>query len=446
MFKPIKKTEIGFYTCGPTVYNFAHIGNLRGFLFYDFVKRVLLFNDYKVKHVMNITDVGHLTSDADEGEDKMLKGAKREKKTVWDVAAFYTQAFKDDMVKLNFILPKYFPKATDHIKEQIAFVKVLEKKGFTYTAGGNVYFDASKLNDYGKLARLDLEVEGQARVDKDLNKKNPHDFVLWFTKSKFQDQGMKWESPFGTGYPGWHLECSAMSMKYLGKQFDIHCGGIDHIPVHHTNEIAQSEAAIGKKPWVKYWLHNEFLILGKGEKMAKSGDNFLTLSVLEEKGYSPLDYRYFCLGTHYRKPLMFSFSALDGARTSLKRLYDKVLEIKTGNKVKVNKKYLNRFIKEINDDFNTAQALATMWEVLKDEKLSVGDKYSTLLEFDQVFGLGLKDLKVDKIPKEVVQLAEERLSARLDKDWKKADDLREKIAKFGYVVGDTKDGYELKKE
>ncbi|MBT6774866.1 cysteine--tRNA ligase [Candidatus Woesearchaeota archaeon] len=446
LFKPIKKTEVGLYTCGPTVYNFAHIGNLRGFLFYDFVKRVFLFNDFKVKHVMNITDVGHLTSDADEGEDKMLKGAKREKKTVWEVAAFYTEAFKNDMKKLNFLFPRYLPKATDHIKEQIAFVKVLEKKGFTYTAGGNVYFDASKLKDYGKLVRLDLEAEGQARVEKDLNKNNPHDFVLWFTKSKFQDQGMKWKSPWGEGYPGWHLECSAMSMKYLGEQFDVHCGGIDHIPVHHTNEIAQSEAFTGKKPWVKYWLHNEFLVLGKGEKMAKSGENFLTLSVLEEKGYNPLDFRYFCLGTHYRKPLMFSFEALDGARNGFKKLTDKVLEIKTERKVKVNKKYLVRFTKEVNDDLNTPQALATMWEVLKDEKLSAGEKYFTLLEFDQVLGLGLKDLKVDKIPKAVVKLAEERLSARLDKDWKKADDLREKIAKFGYVVGDSKDGYELKKE
>ena len=445
LFKPIKKTEIGFYTCGPTVYNFAHIGNLRGFLFYDFVKRVLLFNDYKVKHVMNITDVGHLTSDADEGEDKMLKGAKREKKTVWDVAAFYTQAFKDDMVKLNFILPKYFPKATDHIKEQIAFVKVLEKKGFTYTAGGNVYFDASKLNDYGKLARLDLEVEGQARVDKDLNKKNPHDFVLWFTKSKFQDQGMKWKSPYGTGYPGWHIECSAMSMKYLGKQFDIHCGGIDHIPVHHTNEIVQSESATGKKPWVKYWLHNEFLVLRKGEKMAKSGDNFITLQTLEEKEFHPLDYRYFCLGTHYRKPLMFSWDALESAQNARTRLFDRVLEIKsTGGKVLP--KYGKKFIQEINNDLNTPNALAIVWDLFKDKKLKSNDMYTTLLLFDRVLGLGLKNITKDKIPQNVTKLAKERLNARQDKDWKNSDKLRDEINKLGYDIEDSAEGYTIKKK
>jgi cysteinyl-tRNA synthetase len=444
LFKPIKKTEIGFYTCGPTVYNFAHIGNLRGFLFYDFTKRVLLFNGFKVKHIMNITDVGHLTSDEDQGEDKMLKGAKREKKTVWEIAEFYTKAFQEDMRKLNFIPPSKLPKATDHINEQIQLIKTLEKKGFTYSAGGNIYFDASKLTDYGKLARLDLGVKGQARIEKDPNKKNPYDFVLWFTKSKFQDQGMKWKSPFGEGYPGWHLECSAMSLKYLGEQFDIHCGGIDHIPVHHTNEIAQSEAATGKKPWVNYWLHNEFLVLSKGEKMAKSGENFLTLSKLEEKRYTPLDYRYFCLGTHYRKPLMFSFEALDGAKASLKKLFDKVLELK--GKGKANNNYLKQFTLEINDDLNTPRALATMWEVLKDEKLSAGDKYSTLLGFDKVLGLGLKDLKVDKIPQEIIKLAEQRLQARNNKDWKKADELREKITKFGYIVEDTKEGYELKKE
>ena len=331
-FKPLGK-EVGLYCCGPTVYHFAHIGNLRSYIFEDVLKRTLLFNEFKVNHVMNITDVGHLTSDSDTGEDKMLKGAKREKKTVYEVAEFYTQAFKEDLRKLNFILPNHFPKATEHIKEQIKLIQKLEKKGFTYIAGGNVYFDTSKLDDYGKLARLDLNAETKSRVEKDANKKNSHDFVLWFTKSKFKDQEMKWESPWGEGYPGWHIECSAMSTKYLGEQFDIHCGGIDHIPVHHTNEIAQSESATGKKPWVKYWLHNEFLVLSKGEKMAKSGENFITLTVLEEKGYSALDYRYFCLGTHYRNPLMFSFEAMDSAKAGYKKLVDRVLELKsTGGK------------------------------------------------------------------------------------------------------------------
>ena len=443
-FIPINKKEIGLYTCGATVYHFAHIGNLRGFLFYDIVKRTLLFNKLKVNHVMNITDVGHLTSDSDTGEDKMLKGAKREKKTVYEVAEFYTQAFKEDLRKLNFIIPNHFPKATKHIKEQIELIQILEKKGFTYLAGGKVYFDTAKLKDYGKLARLKFGEE-QSRVEADKNKKNSSDFVLWFTKSKFQDQEMKWESPFGEGYPGWHLECSAMSMKYLGEQFDIHCGGIDHIPVHHTNEIAQSEAATGKKPWVKYWLHNEFLVLSKGEKMAKSGDNFITLSVLEKKGYSALDYRYFCLGTHYRNPLMFSFEAMDSAKAGYKKLVDRVLELKsTGGKV--SKKYLEQFTLGINDDMNTAKCLAVVWEILKEDSLVDKDKYATLLEFDTVLGLGFKDLKVEKIPADVVKLAEERLIARNAKDWAKSDELRDKIAKLGYVVGDSKEGYELKKD
>jgi cysteinyl-tRNA synthetase len=443
-FKPLGK-EVGLYCCGPTVYHFAHIGNLRSYIFEDVLKRTLLFNEFKVNHVMNITDVGHLTSDSDTGEDKMLKGAKREKKTVYEVAEFYTQAFKEDLRKLNFILPNHFPKATEHIKEQIKLIQKLEKKGFTYIAGGNVYFDTSKLDDYGKLARLDLNAETKSRVEKDANKKNSHDFVLWFTKSKFKDQEMKWESPWGEGYPGWHIECSAMSTKYLGEQFDIHCGGIDHIPVHHTNEIAQSESATGKKPWVKYWLHNEFLVLSKGEKMAKSGENFITLTVLEEKGYSALDYRYFCLGTHYRNPLMFSFEAMDSAKAGYKKLVDRVLELKsTGGKGSSD--YLEKFTLGINDDMNTAKGLAVMWEVLKDEKLSDKDKYATLLEFDTVLGLGFKDLEVEKIPAAVKKLAEERLVARNAKDWAKSDELRDEISKLGYVVGDTKEGYELKKE
>ncbi len=440
---------VGFYTCGPTVYNFAHIGNLRSYIFEDILKRVLLFNKYKIKHVMNITDVGHLTSDADEGEDKMLKGAKREKKKVWEIAEFYTQAFKEDLVKLNIISPDIWCKATDHIKEQIKMVELLGKRGFTYSSGGNVYFDTTKLNDYGKLARLNLSAKGKARVDTDKNKKNPHDFVLWFTKSKFQDQGMKWDSPFGEGYPGWHLECSAMSSKYLGKQFDIHCGGIDHIPVHHTNEIAQSEAAFGKKPWVKYWLHNEFLILNKGEKMAKSGDNFLTLSKLKEKGFSALDYRYFCLGTHYRNPLMFSLEAMESAQNARKKLFAKVLEIKSSKHGKDNKnlqkKHLNKFTKEINDDLNTSKALATMWDVVKDDKLNHHDKYFLLLEFDRIFGFNLGNIKKDKVPTNVKKLAEERLKARASKDWKNSDNLRDEISKLGWEIGDTKEGYELKK-
>jgi cysteinyl-tRNA synthetase len=448
-FKPIGK-EVGMYCCGPTVYHYAHIGNLRSYIFEDVLKRVLLLNDFKVKHVMNITDVGHLTSDQDEGEDKMLKGAKREKKTVYEIAEFYTQAFNNDIKKLNILAPDIQPKATEHIKEQLETIEKLGKNGYTYQAGGNVYFDTSKLDDYGKLARLNLNEEGKSRVEKDPNKKNSHDFVLWFTKSKFKDQEMKWESKYGEGYPGWHLECSAMSMKYLGEQFDIHCGGIDHIPIHHTNEIAQSECATGKTPWVKYWLHNEFLVLDKNEKMAKSGDNFLTLSKLEEKGFSPLVYRYFCLGTHYRKPLMFSFEALEGAKNTYKKLVDKVLELKkNGSSVneKPNQTYFNRFKEEVNDDLNTAKTLATMWEVIKDDKLNNEDKLSLLYLFDQVLGLGFKDLKEEKVdvPKEVTELAEQREQARKNKNWAKADQLRDEIKKLGYEIADSKDGYLITK-
>src|SRR3989344_3998841 len=330
-FVPIKKGRVGMYTCGPTVYNYAHLGNLRSYIFEDLLKRTLLFNNFKVRQVMNITDVGHLTSDADAGMDKMLIGAKRENKSVLQIAEFYTKAFKEDLSRLSIIPPDIWCKATEHIKEQVSLIKKLEKKGFTYSAGGNIYFDTSKLKDYGKLARLNLNAQKYERVEKDTNKRNPSDFVLWFTKSKFQDQELKWSSPWGSsGYPGWHIECSAMAIKYLGSQFDIHCGGIDHIPVHHTNEIAQSEAAIGKKPWVRYWLHNEFLVL-EGQKMAKSGENFITLSALQEKGFDPLDYRYFCLGTHYRKPLMFGFEALEGARNARKKLFDKILGVKNSN-------------------------------------------------------------------------------------------------------------------
>ncbi|PIN76675.1 cysteine--tRNA ligase [Candidatus Woesearchaeota archaeon CG10_big_fil_rev_8_21_14_0_10_36_11] len=444
-FVSLKKSSVGMYCCGPTVYNYAHIGNLRSYIFEDILRRVLEFNKFKVKHVMNITDVGHLTSDADSGEDKMLKGAKREKKTVYEIAEFYTKSFKEDIKRLIILEPTVWCKATDHITDQIELIQTLEKKGFTYLVGGNVYFDTSKLKDYGKLVKLDLEADTQERVEEDKNKKNKHDFVLWFTKSKFQDQGMKWKSPWGEGYPGWHIECSAMSMKYLGKQFDIHCGGIDHIPVHHTNEIAQSESATGTKPWVKYWLHNEFLVLSKGEKMAKSGDNFITLQTLEEKGFHPLDYRYFCLGTHYRKPLMFSWDALESAKNARTRLFDKVLEHKS-TVGKVPTKYSTQFMKEINNDLNTPNALAIVWDVFKDKKLKSNDLYATLILFDEVLGLGLKGIKKDKIPQDITKLAKERLQARQNKDWTTSDKLRDEINSLGYDIEDSAEGYTIKKK
>jgi cysteinyl-tRNA synthetase len=444
-FSP-KKAEVGMYTCGPTVYHFAHIGNLRSYVFSDILKRVLEFNQYKVKHVMNITDVGHLTSDADEGEDKMLKGAKREKKTVWQIAEFYTKSFQEDMKKLNIIEPNIWCKATDHIKEQVNMIKTLEKKGFTYSAGGNVYFDTSKLDDYGKLAMLDLNAETKSRVKKDKNKKSKHDFVLWFTKSKFDKQEMKWDSPWGEGYPGWHLECSAMSSKYLGKQFDIHTGGIDHIPTHHTNEIAQSEACFGKKPWVEYWLHNEFLVLQK-EKMAKSTGEFLTLQKVIEKGYGPLTYRYFCLGTHYRKQLMFSYEALDSAQNTLEKLRNKVLEMLEQPDVgeKDTETYIEDFQVAINDDLNTPKALGTIWQMLRNEKVNNAKKYKTLIEFDRVLGLNLETIKVKKLPKAIQNLIDKREHARLNKHWQEADEFRDKLKEKGYLIEDTPQGVRWKK-
>jgi cysteinyl-tRNA synthetase len=444
-FSP-KKSEVGMYTCGPTVYHFAHIGNLRSYVFSDLLKRVLEFNQYKVKHVMNITDVGHLTSNADEGEDKMLKGAKREKKTVWQIAEFYTKAFQDDLKKLNIIEPNIWCKATDHIKEQVDMIKTLEKKGFTYTAEGNVYFDTSKLDDYGKLARLDLNAETKSRVAKDKNKKSKQDFVLWFTKSKFDKQEMKWDSPWGEGYPGWHLECSAMSSKYLGKQFDIHTGGIDHIPTHHTNEIAQSEACFGKVPWVEYWLHNEFLVLQK-EKMAKSSGDFLTLQRLIEKGYDPLTYRYFCLGTHYRKQLMFSYEGLDAAQNALEKLKNKVLEMLEQPDVGKDdtEKYIEDFQVNINNDLNLPKALATVWEMLKNEKVNNKKKHKTLVEFDRVLGLGIKDIILEKLSKAIQNLIDQREHARLNKHWQEADQYRDELKEKGYLIEDTPQGVRWKK-
>ncbi|PIN73932.1 cysteine--tRNA ligase [Candidatus Woesearchaeota archaeon CG10_big_fil_rev_8_21_14_0_10_45_16] len=445
-FIPLGKA-VGLYTCGPTVYNYAHIGNLRAYVFTDILKRVLILDGYKVKHVMNITDVGHLTSDADQGEDKMTKGLQREGlpltlEGMGKLAEKYTQAFKDDLDKLQILIPDFMPKASEHIKEDIELIGSLEKKKFTYKTSDGVYFDTSRLPDYGKLLGSDQQSdEEHARLKGKTEKKNPEDFALW----KFNDS-LGWEAPWGKGFPGWHIECSAMASKYLGKQFDIHCGGREHIAIHHTNEIAQSEAAFSKKPWVKYWLHNEWLVLGAGKKMAKSGDNFITLTALEKKGYDPLDFRYLCLGTHYKKPLMFTFEALEGAQKARRKLVDKVLELKDSESKESKtrqKKYLDAFGKDLDDDLNTPKALATMWEMLKDKTLSGKDKYSLLLKFDDVLGLDLNGAEKADVPKEVISLAEERQRAREKKDWKKSDELREKIAKLGYTVGDTKEGYEI---
>ncbi len=451
-FVPLDPAEVKLYCCGPTVYNYAHIGNLRTYVFEDLLRRALEFEGYTVKHVMNITDVGHLTSDADEGEDKMLKGAKREKKTVWQIADFYAEAFMNDMKALNLLHPHVTCKATDHIQEMIAQVQKLEENGFTYQAGGNVYFDTSKLPDYGKLAQLEKQqLEAGKRIEVDQNKKNPHDFVLWFTKSKFlanpeqvegEDQEMQWDSPWGRGYPGWHIECSAMSIRYLGDQFDIHCGGIDHIPVHHTIELAQAEGATNLKPWVNYWMHGNFLTLGKNEKMAKSAENFLKIQTLLDRGYSALDYRYFCLNAHYRKELTFSWEGMDAAKKSLMRLRQKVeamgTSVGTGHGPSMEK-----FEKAIADDLNMPQALAVVWEVVEDPKIKNEDKLATILKFDEVLGLKLDEPIEFKVSNEVEKLVLERDAARKAKDWKRSDELRAEIEKAGFLVKDGPKGTEI---
>ncbi len=448
-FEPLEKGRAKVYACGPTVYHYVHIGNLRSFIFEDLLRRVLEYNDFSVEFIMNITDVGHLTSDGDTGEDKMLKGARREKKTVWEVAEFYAEAFLSDIAKLNILPAKKYTKATDHIKEQISMIEKLEKKGFTYLAGGNVYFDTSKFEDYGKLVKL-TESE-RARVEQDKNKKNARDFVLWFTKSKFQDQEMKWDSPWGIGYPGWHIECSAMASAYLGEQFDIHCGGMDLAPVHHTNEIAQAECAFGKTPWVNYWLHGEFLVLAKGEKMSKSSGEFLTLARIEEKGFHPLDYRYFTLTGHYRKPLTFSFEALEGAKVARKKLQEQywslaetIVKVLAGVRElsSAGQAYRLQFLEEVSDDLGVTKGLAVLWGMLKDEKLSAAEKLFLLDDFDRVLGLDLAGQKRVEVivPEEVKVLAEERAAARAAKDWKKSDELREKIRALGFEISDGSDG------
>jgi len=444
-FVPDQPDQVGFYCCGPTVYNYAHIGNLRTYVFEDLLRRALEFNGYVVNHVMNITDVGHLTSDADEGEDKMKKGAEREKKTVWEIAEYYTQAFLEDMDRLNMLKPTHKPKATDHIQEMIDQIKQLEENGYTYVGeNGNVHYDTSKLEDYGKLAQLDKqELQAGARIKVDPNKKNPSDFVLWFVSSKHGDQEMQWDSPWGRGFPGWHIECSAMSGAHLGDQFDIHCGGIDHIPVHHTNELAQAEGASGKKPWVKVWMHGNFLVLKEGAKMAKSEENFLSLARLIQEGYDALDYRYFCLQSHYRKELAFDWEGLAAARTGLRRLKEKVLNLGEELGV-VDKEYLQKFAEAVNDDLNLPQALSIAWELIDDAEVSDADKLATIKKMDTVLGLKLDEPIEFELPPQITQWILERNEARDEKDWKKADEIRDKIEASGkWMVKDGPGGTEV---
>lgn len=452
VFESNKPSKVGMYTCGPTVYNYAHIGNLRTYIFEDVLKKSLEYVGYKVKHVMNITDVGHLQSDGDEGEDKMALGAERENKTVWEIAKFYEDAFFEDCKKLNIKRPNVVARATDHIDDMIKFIQKLEEKGYTYTANGNVYFEIDKFEDYTKLANLPIdELEAGSRIAVDPNKKNPLDFVLWFTNSKFANQIMQWDSPWGRGFPGWHLECSAMSIKYLGENIDIHCGGIDHIPVHHTNEIAQSEGALGHK-WVNYWMHGEFLVLDDG-KMSKSSGKFLTLSRIEEEGFDSLDYRYFCLQSKYRKQLLFSFNNLKDAQTSYKRLKEKIAVIKSqiDEKDALNKENMNvyneKFIKEISDDLNMANAFTVLSDVIKAKDLNNKEKFELIKKFDTVLSLNLEASELEKpqidvdVDEELVnRLIVERKEARESKNWARADEIRNELSAMNIELLDTKEG------
>jgi cysteinyl-tRNA synthetase len=453
-FIPIEQGKVRMYSCGPTVYNFQHIGNFRTFFFEDILVRVLKYNNYDVKYVMNITDVGHLTSDHDEGEDKMEKSAKEQGTSVWEISNFYTDIFLKDVKLMNIEAPDVYTKATDYINEQINIVKCLEDKGFTYITGDGVYYDTSKFPDYTKLARLDVEgMKEGARIEFSDEKKNITDFALWKFSPKNEKRQMEWDSPWGKGFPGWHIECSAMSMAILGKHFDIHCGGIDHLPVHHTNEIAQSEACTGEK-YVNYWLHGEFLNMGD-EKMSKSTGKFITLQTLADKGYSPLDYRYFLLMAHYRKKLKFSLEALDSAKSGYRNLLSKLAVLKNSEDgastdMAVYDSFNARFIQAINEDLNMPVAMSVIWDMIRSNSISAKDKVRLANDFDRVFGLKLDEAGIQQnsaveIPDEVSLLAANRMEAKKSKNFKLADEIREEIKALGYEVADTKDGFSISK-
>ncbi len=450
-FVPNNKDVVTLYTCGPTVYHFAHIGNLRTYIMEDVLEKALNFVGYNVKRVMNITDVGHLTSDGDTGEDKMLKGAKREHKSVMDIAKYYTDCFKEDCNKLNIKWPETVIPATSMIDYYINFIEELIKKGYAYFANGNVYFDTSKLKDYYVLSNhvLDDLMEGvREGVSIDSNKKNKNDFVLWFTKSKFDSQELKWDSPWGLGYPGWHIECSCISIKYLGEYLDIHCGGVDNIFPHHTNEIAQAESYLGHK-WGDYWFHTEHLNDSTG-KMSKSKGEFLTVSLLKEKGYNPLSYRFLCLQSHYRKQMIFTFESLDTAENAYKKLLNRVANLKNNGVVDKNIKemYITKFKETLEDDLNTSNSLTVLYEVLKSD-INDATKRELVLEFDKVLSLDLMKSNtndVDSNKKKYIQeMIEKRELAKREKNYVLADEIRNKLNEEGIVLKDTREGtiYEI---
>lgn len=439
-----KDNIIKMYTCGPTVYYFPHIGNMRAYIFMDLLRKSLKYCGFKIEGVMNITDVGHLVSDSDEGEDKMEIAAKRENKDPYEIAKFYTDCFIKDTSRLNIELPEHIAKATEHIGEMIDFIKKLEEKGYTYIIDDGVYFDVQKFKGYGQLSGKDLSTVGESRIDENNQKHHPFDFALW--KFVPENHIMKWNSPWGVGCPGWHIECSAMGEKYLGNSIDIHTGGIDHKPIHHENEIAQNDAKEGKRV-VKNWMHVEFLQVDGG-KMSKSLGNLYTLDDLIKKGYSPLDFRYMNLLTHYRKALNFTFESLASSASALKSLKNLVLEHKDApNKTKeeVLKSYEDQFVAAISDDLNIPLALGVLWKMLKSEEKS-NDIFLLAKKFDSVFSLDLgKETKAEEIPEEILNLANQRKIARENKDYVKSDEIRNLISAKGYTILDTKEGFEIKK-
>ena len=450
-FVPNNKDVVTLYTCGPTVYHFAHIGNLRTYIMEDVLEKALNFVGYNVKRVMNITDVGHLTSDGDTGEDKMLKGAKREHKSVMDIAKYYTDCFKEDCNKLNIKWPETVIPATSMIDYYINFIEELIKKGYAYFANGNVYFDTSKLKDYYVLSNhvLDDLMEGVSEgVSIDSNKKNKNDFVLWFTKSKFDSQELKWDSPWGLGYPGWHIECSCISIKYLGEYLDIHCGGVDNIFPHHTNEIALAVSYLGHK-WGNYWFHTEHLNDSTG-KMSKSKGEFLTVSLLKEKGYNPLSYRFLCLQSHYRKQMIFTFESLDIAENAYKKLLNRVANLKNDGVVDKNIKemYITKFKETLEDDLNTSNSLTVLYEVLKSD-INDATKRELVLEFDKVLSLDLMKSNTNDVDynkkKYIQEMIEKRELAKREKNYVLADEIRNKLNEDGIVLKDTREGtiYEI---
>jgi len=453
-FKPNVEGKVAMYTCGPTVYHFAHIGNLRTYIMEDVLEKTLRYSGYDVKRVMNITDVGHLSSDADEGEDKMLKGAKREHKTVMEIAQFYTDAFFSDMKKLNIKMPDVVEPATNCIDEFIKMISGLLEKGYAYQAGENVYFDTSKLDTYyvfGNQNEEELMVGVRDDVTEDTNKRNKNDFVLWFTKSKFEDQALKWDSPWGVGYPGWHIECSCISMKHLGEYMDIHCGGVDNMFPHHTNEIAQSESYFGHK-WCNYWFHVHHLNDQSG-KMSKSKGEFLTVSLLEQKGYDPIAYRLFCLQSHYRKPLTFSFEALDQAAGTYKKLKNKILSIpEEGSLDKAAAdEWKQKFVDAVGNDVNTSMGITLLYDVLKAE-LNGTTKRAIIAGYDEVLSLNLLAIDASEGGAEDAELSAyvegkiaERAAAKKEKNFALADAIRAELLEKGIVIEDTREGVKWKR-